>query len=255
MKSGDDITRDSENIFSLKGVSFSYGEYAALRDFNIDIHAGESVVLLGANGSGKSTLLKVLAGLVFPRQGKVFAFDREITESLLSRDQFGIFFRSSVGIVFQNSEAQLFNPTVREEIAFGPLQISTDDVLVWEDVAKMMSTFGIETLGERSPFDLSGGEKKKVALASVMIMDPKVLLLDEPTAGLDPRSTKALTMQLLEFRSRKKTLITATHDLNLAAQLAKRVIVLGENQKVLADGFPTEILNDHQLLRAANLIG
>lgn len=255
LKSGNDSESPSENIFSLRGVSFSYGEYAALRDFSLEIRAGESIALLGANGSGKSTILKVLAGLLFPRHGQVIAFGREIHESLLAKEQFGIFFRTAVGIVFQNSDAQLFNPTVEEEIAFGPLQISAEDASLWEDVAKTMTTFGIQGLRERSPFDLSGGEKKKVALASVMIMDPQVLLLDEPTAGLDPRSTKALTEQLLLFRNRRNTLITATHDHNLAAHLADRIIVLGENHKVLADGSASQILNNPDLLRLANLIG
>jgi cobalt/nickel transport system ATP-binding protein len=253
LKSGNDSENPPPDIFSLKNVGFFYGGQSVLRGLSLNFRAEESVVLLGPNGSGKSTLLKLLAGLIYPREGQIFAFGHHLTENLLARDQFGIFFRSSVGMVFQNSEAQLFNPTVRDEIAFGPLQISATEQVVWEHVAATMNKFGIEALCERSPFALSGGEKKKVALASVLVMDPTVLLLDEPTAGLDPRSTKALTTQLQELRTRNKTLITTTHDLDLAAKLAHRIIVLGENKTVLADGAPQEILNNLELLSAANL--
>ena len=210
--------------------------------------------MLGANGCGKSTLLKVLAGLIFPQRGAYRAFGRTITDPLLSRDPFGMFFRKEIGILFQNSDAQLFNPTVEDEIAFGPLQMNDPPDEVHSKVSEAIDRFGLRALAGRAPFALSEGEKKKVAIASVLVMDPQVLLLDEPTAGLDPRSSRALADLIMEMETRGKTVITATHDLHIVSDIARRVIVFGEDRRVLASGTPEKILSDRSLLLAANLV-
>jgi cobalt/nickel transport system ATP-binding protein len=242
-------------LLELDDVHYAYGEdIPALSGVSLAVSAGERVAVLGANGSGKTTLLKLLGGLIFPQRGTYRAFGREITEPLLARDPFGMFFRKEVGILFQNPDAQLFNPTVEDEIAFGPLQMNDPPDTVRRGVVEAMHTFGLRTLAGRPPFALSGGEKKKAALASVVVMDPQVLLLDEPTAGLDPRSSQTLVELILAAQERGRTVITATNDLHVVAEIATRILVLGEDRRTLASGPPEEILANRRILLAANLV-
>lgn len=242
-------------LLELEEIHFAYREgVPALSGLSLSVDPGERVAILGANGCGKSTLLKLLGGLVHPRAGRYRAFGREITDRLLARDPFGIYFRKEVGILFQNPEAQLFNNTVAEEIAFGPLQMNDPPEEVDRKVCATIRNFGLEELADRPPFELSGGEKKKVAIASVLVMDPSVLLLDEPTAGLDPRSSRELVDTILSAEEQGKTVITATHDLHIVAEIARRVLVFGEDRRILASGSPEEILTDRSLLLAANLV-
>jgi cobalt/nickel transport system ATP-binding protein len=239
----------------ISDVHYGYGEgIPALSGVSLSVSAGERIAVLGANGCGKSTLLMLLGGLIFPQKGTYRAFGRLVTDPLLSRDPFGMFFRKEIGILFQNPDAQLFNPTVEDEIAFGPLQMNDPPEEVHSKVAEAIGRFGLHALAGRPPFALSGGEKKKVAIASVMVMDPQVLLLDEPTAGLDPRSSRALVDLIMEMESRGKTVITATHDLHIVSDIAQRVIVFGEDRRILASGTPEKILSDRPLLLAANLV-
>jgi cobalt/nickel transport system ATP-binding protein len=242
-------------LLELDQVSYGYGpDIPALTRLSLTVLAGQRVALLGANGCGKSTLLKLLAGLLFPQAGTYRAFGREITEPLLSRSPFGLYFRKAVGIVFQNPEAQLFNPTVEDEIAFGPAQLLDSPTLIRERVQAALHLFGLVSLATRPPFALSGGEKKKVALAAVLVMDPEVLLLDEPTAGLDPRSSRTLVDLILQAQGAGTTVLTATHDLHIVPEIADRVLVFGEDRRILAAGTPEEILRDRDTLRAANLV-
>lgn len=199
-------------------------------------------------------MLKILGGLLFPQAGRYRAFGREVTDRLLARDPFGMFFRKEVGILFQNSDAQLFNPTVEDEIAFGPLQMNDPPEVAGRKVREVLQAYGLAPLAQRPPFELSGGEKKKVAIASVMVMDPQVLLLDEPTAGLDPRSSRALVDAIVRAECEGRTVVTATHDLHIVPEIGTRVVVLGEDRRILASGRPEEILTDRALLLAANLV-
>ena len=242
-------------LLELVDVHYAYGEHIpALSRVSFTVSAGERVAILGANGCGKTTLLRLLGGLIFPQRGSYRAFGREITEALLSRDPFGIFFRKEIGILFQNCDAQLFNPTVEDEVAFGPLQMNDPPEAVSRGVTEAMQTFGLRGLAGRPPFALSGGEKKKVALASVMVMDPQVLLLDEPTAGLDPRSSRTLVDLILEAQEQGKTVITATNDLHIVPEIATRILVFGEDRRILASGPPEEILTNRPILLSANLV-
>jgi cobalt/nickel transport system ATP-binding protein len=242
-------------LLELIDIHYAYGKnIPALSGVSLTVSAGERIAVLGANGCGKTTLLKLLGGLIFPQRGVYRAFDREISEGLLAHDPFGIFFRKAVGIVFQNADAQLFNPTVEDEIAFGPLQLNGPVEEVRRGVREVVHTFGLGRLCDRPPFALSGGEKKKVALASVMVMDPQLLLLDEPTASLDPRSSQALVDIIREAGRDGKAVITATNDLHIVAEIATRVLVFGEDRRILASGTPEEILADSPLLLSANLI-
>ena len=242
-------------LLELESAWYDYAaDIPALAGLSLAVVPGERVVILGANGCGKTTLLKLLAGLLFPQRGRYRAFGREITESLLSRDPFGSFFRKEVGVLFQNVEAQLFNPTVEDEIAFGPLQLKDSPDDVRRTVRESLDRFGLRGLAGRPPFALSGGEKKKVALAAILAVDPQVLLLDEPTAGLDPRSSRILVDLILEAQGQGKTVITSTNDLHIVPEIAGRVVVFGEDRRILASGTPEAILQDRAILRAANLI-
>ena len=242
-------------VFQLDQASYQYADGAmGVRDVDLVIRAQERVALLGANGSGKSTLLKVLDGLLFPQAGRVRAFGQELQEQRLRDDGFSQVFRRMVGFVFQHSDAQLFSSTVWEEIAFGPVHMGFGDADVRQRVADALALFGLEGVQDRPPFRLSGGEKKKVALAAVMATNPAVLLLDEPTAGLDPRTQRGLLDMLTQFGRCGKTLITATHDLDTVEELADRVLVFGEDHRVVADGSPSTLLSDSALLLRVNLI-
>ena len=242
-------------VFELKEVTYSYaGEIVALDGIDLAIQAGEALVILGANGSGKSTLLRLLDGLLFADRGTVAAFGEPLTEERLEKADFRRSFRSRVGFLFQNPDVQLFSPTVREEIAFGPLQLGLAQDEARERVEDILAWLGLGVLAERSPLQLSGGEKKKVAIAAVLAMNPQVLLLDEPTAALDPRSRHWFLELAAELGRIGKTVVTATHDLELAERTGTRLVVVGETHRIAADGAPARLLADRDLLVGANLI-
>ena len=165
---------------------------------NLEVQAGESLVILGANGSGKSSLLKLLDGLYFPSSGTISAFGKPLTEEALRNDEFNFAFRRRVGLVFQDSDVQLFSPSVLDEVAFAPLQLGLARDEVNRRINSALEALQIEKLRDRAPHRLSGGEKRRVALASILTLQPDVWLMDEPTAGLDPRSQSWLVEFILE---------------------------------------------------------
>ncbi len=240
-------------VFEAREVRVRYNSVIALDGLSLSVRQGERVALLGANGSGKSTLLRILDGLIFPESGTVSFGGDELTESHLAEREFSFRFRRRVGLVFQNPDVQLFNPTVFDEVAFGPLQMRWPKEEIRERVGEAMETMGIAHLKDRSPHQLSGGERKRVALASVVILDPEVLLLDEPAGALDPQSQNQIIELLHSWRGGKKTVITATHDLQSLEEIADRCVVF-ENGKIIAEGSPMEILHDVSLLHRARLI-
>ena len=228
--------------------------FGALDGVDLDVHAGERLALLGANGCGKSTLLRVLDGLVFPTDGTLHAFGEQVSEESLEDEQLSRAFRSRVGFVFQNSDTQVFSPTVRDEVAFGVLQLGLDRDEALARVTDVLDLLGIEELADRSPFQLSGGQRKRVAIASVLVMNPEVLLFDEPTAALDPRTQHELVELIGELSSAGKTIVLATHDLDVLDLLADRCVVMSEEHRVVAEGTPDEVLGDRDLLQEVNLI-
>jgi cobalt/nickel transport system ATP-binding protein len=241
--------------YALRGVRHEYRPGApALDRIDLTIALGDHVAITGANGSGKSTLLKILDGLVFPTSGTLSVFGRELTEKALEEPGFRRELRARVGFVFQEPDVQLFCQTVRDELAFGPLQLGLPVSEVKERVALAGERLRIDKLFDRPPYQLSGGEKKRVAIASILTMEPEVLLLDEPTNALDPRSLVWLLEALEEMKSAGRTVVLATHNLSVAAECADRLIVLSEEHAVVADGPPGEILARTELLLAANLI-
>jgi len=241
-------------MIEFSGVSYAYDTAPALRDVTFSIAAGESVCLLGPNGSGKSTLLRLLNGLIFPTGGSYFFEGREITAALMKKAAFAKQFHQRVGFVFQDSEAQLFCPTVFDEVAFGPRQMGLDEEQTARRADDCLALLGIEALRGRQPYHLSGGEKKKVAVAAALALNPEVLVLDEPMNSLDPRTERALAQFLLQLEAAGKTVIVSTHDLRLAARLSKRAILFDESHAVAADGETAALLADRGLLKKANLI-
>jgi cobalt/nickel transport system ATP-binding protein len=240
-------------IFAAENISFTYDQIAALRTVSLNIERGQSVALVGANGSGKSTFLHLLDALCFPASGTIRFCGDPLSEVALRDAKFFLSFRRRVGLVFQNPDVQIFNPTVFDEVAFGPLQMDWSREKVMAHVNGALEQMGITQLRDRPPYRLSGGEKKRVALASVMVLDPEVLLLDEPTAMLDPRSQSQLIDLIQNWKGSSKTVVTATHQLEIIEDIADRVVVL-EQGSVTADGAPREILADYDLLLRANLV-
>jgi cobalt/nickel transport system ATP-binding protein len=245
----------TEPLLVAEGLSYSYLErFLALEDVSLEVSRGERLALLGANGCGKSTLLKILAGLIFPDQGSYRAFGEAVSELELEDEQFSRGFRARVGFVFQNTDAQVFSPTVREEIAFGPLQLGLDRDEIETRIEDVTALLEIGDLAERAPYQLSAGQKKRVAIASVLVMNPELLLFDEPTAGLDPRSRHWLLELMTELGEAGKTIVFATHELDQLEWIADRCLVISEGHRRLAEGSPGEILSNRELLLRANLI-
>jgi cobalt/nickel transport system ATP-binding protein len=236
-------------VLEANGITHCYAGNEVLIDINFAIHPGEKVVLLGCNGSGKSTLLKILDGLIAPSSGQ-FTYDGEaITPARLKVPALHRRFRSEVALLFQNPDAMLFNPTVYDEIAFGPRQMGLTDLD--QRVRHWAAQVGVAPHLDRPPFSLSGGEKQKVCLAALLALEPKALLLDEPTAALDPRSTG----WLVDFLSGLPvTTLTTTHNLSLAPELGGRALVLGEDHRLIHDGDIHGLLGNMKLLAAANLV-
>ena len=240
-------------LFELRDLCFDYEGIAAIRQLSLDVAQGERLVLLGANGSGKSTLLHILDGLHLAAQGSVCFEGMALTSERLQDDRFALPFRRRVAMVFQNPDAQLFNPTVWDEVAFAPLQLQWPKEELIAKVNATLELMGISHLAQRPPYRLSGGEKKRVALASVVVLDPDVLLLDEPTTTLDPRSQSQIIDLMQQWKGGAKTVVTATHQLEIVEDIADRIVVL-EHGSVIANGTPGEVLGNYELLLRANLV-
>ncbi len=239
-------------LFELDSLTFRYDEVVALDGVTLAIPRGKRIALLGPNGSGKSTLLRLLDGLEFG-SGTLRFDGAEFTEERLRDESFANDFRRRVGLVFQNPDVQLFNPSVFAELAFGPLQLRWSPATIRERVAAAMREMDLEGLRDRPPHRLSGGEKKRVALASVLVVDPEVLLLDEPTAALDPRAQSQVIDLLVGWGEGAKTTVTATQDLGIVEDIADLCVVFSAG-RVVAQGTPSEIVGDEDLLRRTGLL-
>lgn len=200
------------------GFKYPTGE-TVLDKLSFDLDAGEATLLVGPNGCGKSTLLRILNGLLFPSSGEYRVHGEVVTEAKLNDSSFNYWFRRRVAFVFQNSDAQLFSPTVRDEIAFGPLHLGISKGEVLQRVSDCAHLLGIEHLMDRSPMRLSEGQKKAVAIASVLSANPSIILLDEPLAGLDDATANRLIGLLAQLKASGKTLLIAAHDIENYAPL------------------------------------
>jgi cobalt/nickel transport system ATP-binding protein len=218
-------------MIQLKHINYSYNGTIALIDISFEIKKGEKVVLMGVNGSGKSTILKLLDGLIYPQQGEYFFKNDLLTKKKLKDNTYNTYFRSSVAMLFQKPDIMLFNPTVYDELAFSPRQLNSKSID--DEVEYWANRFKITHLLKKQPFNLSCGEKKKVALASLMIIDPELLILDEPFSYLDPQSTEWLVDFLKQLN---KTIIISLHNLKIASLFSKRLLVLSKKHKLIYNG-------------------
>jgi cobalt/nickel transport system ATP-binding protein len=241
------------NAFEVEDLRYNYGQISALQGLSLAVPQGRRVALLGANGSGKSTLLRLLAGLNFPAGGHIRFRGDELSKARLDEQEFFFQFRRKVGVVFQNPDVQLFNANVFDELAFGPLQMGWPAQKVRERVNETLRELRIEDLKDRAPHRLSGGEKKRVAIGSVLVLDPEVLLLDEPTAALDPASQTQIVELLASWKDSGRTVVIATHDLDALEDIADHCYLLKDGQ-LAGEGDPLSVLHDIALLERAGLI-
>ena len=236
-------------MLEVKNLKYSYNkDYQALKGVSLKIERGQMVALLGKNGAGKSTLFLNLNGIYEPDEGKVFIDGEELKydkKSLLK-------FRQKVGIVFQNPDDQIFAPTVEEDVAFGPLNLGLSMEEVQDRVEEALERVGMSGLEKKAPHHLSGGQKKRVAIAGILAMKPEIMVLDEPTAGLDPQGVSDLSILLNELNEEGITIIISTHEVDLVPNYADKVFVLVDGL-LIGEGTPKEIFAQPEILEKANL--
>lgn len=226
-------------------------EKKALDNVNIEINDGDFVAIIGHTGSGKSTLIQHMNGLEKATSGKIFIDDIDIT----AKDVKLTDIRKKVGLVFQYSEYQLFEETIEKDIAFGPTNLKLSEEEIKNRVKKAMEMVGLdyETYKDKSPFDLSGGQKRRVAIAGVIAMEPKVLILDEPTAGLDPKGRDDILGQIRQLHDKYgMTIVLVSHSMEDVAKLAEKIIVMNKG-KVVLTGTPKEVFKEVDILEEIGL--
>ena len=236
-------------MLEVKNIKYSYNsDYQALKGVSLKIERGDMVALLGKNGAGKSTLFLHLNGIYEPDEGQVFIDGEELKydkKSLLK-------FRQKVGIVFQNPDDQIFAPTVEEDVAFGPLNLGLSMEEVQDRVEEALARVGMSGYEKKAPHHLSGGQKKRVAIAGILAMKPELMVLDEPTAGLDPQGVVDLSILLKELNAEGITILISTHEVDLVPDYANKVFVLVDGLLV-GEGTPKEIFSQPEILEKANL--
>jgi cobalt/nickel transport system ATP-binding protein len=236
------------NLIETRDLVYTYpGNVTALHSLNFVAPRNARIAVIGSNGAGKSTLFKCFNGIFRPSSGQVLIRGEPITRENIRE------VRKFVGIVFQNADDQIFSPTVEQDVAFGPTNLGLDEETIHHRVHEALKLVGIEDLAHRVPHHLSGGEKKRVAIAGIIAMEPEVLVLDEPTAGLDPRGVH----DLVEFinslsRTYGMTVVFSTHDVSMVAEVADYIYVMNRGQFV-AQGRVEEIFLQPDLLRSVRL--
>ncbi|KYC44386.1 MAG: Trehalose/maltose import ATP-binding protein MalK [Candidatus Methanofastidiosum methylothiophilum] len=233
------------NIIEAKNIEYVYPDKTkGIKKFSLDIKEYERVVLLGSNGCGKSTLLKIFAGLIKPTSGYIKIFEKDI-----NRDNY-LFLRKNIGFLFQNPDDFLFNPTVEDELIYTPMQLGLSNKEAKSLISENAKYFGVKKLYEKPPFRLSGGEKKRVALACVLQLKPKLLILDEPTSNIDGKTRKKILQFLDEY---KGTMIISTHEIDFVRKISNKVVLLSPKKELLKIG-GIELLEDTKYLEAAEII-
>ena len=237
------------SILEAKEIVYRYPDGTkALNGVNFKVEKGEMVALLGPNGAGKSTLFLHFNGILKPSAGQVLVKGAPIkynSKGLLE-------VRKTVGIVFQNSDDQLFAPTVKQDVAFGPLNLGLSEKEVEKRVKESLKAVGMEGFENKPPHHLSGGQKKRVAIAGILAMEPEVIVLDEPTAGLDPMGASQIMKLLYDLNKKGITIIISTHDVDLVPIYANRVYIMSEGQ-IIKEGAPKEVFSNSEIIRKANL--
>ncbi|MCX0365019.1 energy-coupling factor ABC transporter ATP-binding protein [Clostridium perfringens] len=241
-------------MIKLENLSFKYKDAIVLEDINLTINKGESIALIGPNGSGKTTLLKILNGILIPTKGKYILDDEEITKKNLENTLFSKKFHKKIGFVFQNSDVQLFCPDVYDEIAFGPIQMGLSEEEIDIRVNDCLKLLNIEKLKYKESYKLSGGEKKRVTIASVLALNPEILILDEPLNEIDPKGKKFIKELLIELNKSGKTIICSTHEFEYIKGIFNRAIVFSENHRIIKDSNFNNVLSDKKFLKDNNII-
>lgn len=242
-------------MIELNEVSYSYNDKAAaLKAINLVISPGEAIALIGPNGSGKSTFLKLINGLISPSRGSYIFDGEEVTSKKLQDTGFSKAFHKKIGFVFQNSEIQLFCTNVYDEIAFGIRQMGMHEEAVNKRVQDILELLKIEELKDRQPYHLSGGEKRKVAIACVLVMNPDIIVFDEPMNGLDPKTKAFLKKLMIALNEAGKTIICSTHDFNYVEGIFKRAVVFSTDHTIIRDDEYNKIMSDTQFLTDNNII-
>ena len=238
-----------KTIIKTENMSYTYPDgTVALRDINIEIKAGERVAIVGSNGAGKSTLFSHFNGLSKPTSGLIKIDGKPAVYK--KKDLLEI--RQKVGIVFQNPDDQLFAPTVIEDVAFGPMNLGLSDDEVDERVEKSLNLVGMNGQEKRAPHHLSGGQKKRVAIAGILAMEPEIMVMDEPTTGLDPKGVEEVLEILYMLNKDDMSIIIASHDVEMVTQFADRIFVLHDGE-IIGQGTTEEIFNDPITLKKAHL--
>lgn len=239
----------------LEHVNYSYGvgtgkEFHALKDINLQIGDHEFIGLVGHSGSGKSTLIQLMNGLLRATEGTIYWDGQDIYDKSFSMRSL----RGQVGLVFQYPEYQLFEETVTRDVSYGPRMVGIDESEIEDRVKTAIEMVGLdyELVKDKSPFDLSGGQKRKVAIAGVLAMEPKVLMLDEPIAGLDPLARESFMELIRSLNECGTTIIMISHNMDGLAEYASRVIAM-KDSKLLMDGTPREVFSKYEELRECNL--
>ncbi len=236
-----EIQKTGEPAASIRGVHFSYPQKQnVLRGIDLDVGTGQKIGLIGPNGSGKTTLFLLLAGVIKPDSGSISLSDSRVIPGMFNPD---------FGMVFQNPDDQLFNPTVRDDLAFGLLNLGFKVDEAEKTVKNMLSDLGMEELADRPPHHLSGGEKRIISIAGVMVMKPNLIALDEPEASLDTKSRRRL-IRLLQVSN--ETMLIASHDMEFLLDICDRIVILDEGV-ICADGNPRNLLGDSSLMEAHGL--
>ncbi|QHN08343.1 ATP-binding cassette domain-containing protein [Methanothermobacter sp. THM-2] len=236
-------------MIQVQNLSYTYPDGTqALKNINLEILDGERVAVIGPNGAGKSTLFLHFNGILEPSSGEILIDGNKIR---YSKDEL-MKVRQKVGIVFQNPDDQLFSATVGEDVAFGPVNLGLDDNEVEKRVRESLEKVGMLGYEGRSPHHLSGGEKKRVAIAGILAMRPEIMVLDEPTTGLDPQTADGIIDILLDLSRDGITIIISSHDVEVISQFAERIFVLNHGE-LIADGTPEEIFSDPEIIKKASL--
>ncbi|MCQ6254834.1 energy-coupling factor ABC transporter ATP-binding protein [Methanocaldococcus sp.] len=237
-------------LYELKNVYYQYPDGTiALDNINMKIYEGEVVAIIGPNGAGKTTLLKILDALEFPKKGEVYFEGKKLEERLLNDIEFMKYFRKKVGFIFQDPDTMLFSPTVWDDVAFAPLHLYDKDTAI-KVTEKVINEMNLNHIKDKHPYNISGGEKKKSSIAAVLSITPDVILMDEPTSYLDPKSRNYIINLIKDLKSKNKTIVFVSHDPNLIT-LADRCYIL--NKKIIAEGTPKEIFSNVEILEKNNL--
>ena len=230
---------DRRGSVVVRHLHFRYPDgFEALKGIDLALKPGEKVALIGPNGAGKSTVMLHLNGINEPSHGEVTVSGMRVERKTLKK------VRAEVGLVFQDPDDQLFSPTVFDDVAFGPLHLGIDEEEIHHRVENALAAVGMSGFGQRMPHHLSIGQRKRVALATVLSMDPSILVIDEPSAGLDPRGRRELIALLREMT---QTMLVSTHDMKLVAEVFPRTVLM-DGGVIVADGATAELLEDEQLL-------